>query len=39
MNRLFRTALMAAVCVGLLSAPAFAAYKKEYKLSHDPTIS
>ena len=39
MNRLFRTALMAAVCVGLLSAPAFAAYKKEYKLSVVPAAT
>lgn len=39
MKRLFRTALMAAVCVGLLSAPALAAYKKEYKLSVVPAAT
>ncbi|MCQ2444419.1 MAG: TRAP transporter substrate-binding protein DctP [Mailhella sp.] len=36
MKRFFRTALMAAACVGLLASPAFAAYKQEYKLSIVP---
>ena len=36
MKNFFRTALMAAACVGLLAAPAFAAYKQEYKLSIVP---
>ena len=39
MKRLFRTALMAAACVGILSAPAQAAYKQEYKLSVVPAAT
>ena len=39
MKRLFRTALLAAACVGLLAAPAAAAYKKEYKLSVVPAAT
>ena len=39
MKRFFRTALMAAVCVGLLSVPAQAAYKQEYKLSVVPAAT
>lgn len=37
--KLFRTALMAAACVGILSAPALAAYKQEYKLSVVPAAT
>ena len=36
MKRIFRSALLAAVCLGLFAAPADAAYKKEYKLSVVP---
>ena len=39
MKNFIRTALLAAVCVGVLSAPAFAAYKKEYKLSVVPSAT
>lgn len=37
--KLFRTALMTAACVGILSAPALAAYKQEYKLSVVPAAT
>lgn len=36
MKFLFSKALMAVACVGLLSSPAFSAYKQEYKLSIVP---
>ena len=36
MKRLFRPALLAAMCLSLFAAPADAAYKKEYKLSVVP---
>ena len=36
MKRIFRSALLAALCLGLFAAPADAAYKKEYKLSVVP---
>jgi len=36
MKRIFRSALLAAMCLSLFAAPADAAYKKEYKLSVVP---
>ena len=39
MKRIFRSALMAAVCLSLFAAPASAAYKKEYKLSVVPAAT
>jgi len=39
MKRLFRPALLTAMCLSLFAAPAEAAYKKEYKLSVVPSAT